>query len=325
MTVMAVPAVHDILRTMSDYSARINRVLDYMDAHLDRPLSLEDLAAHACFSPYHFLRIFYTQTGERPFELLQRLRLEKAANLLTARPDLKILDLALQCGFTNAPAFSRAFKSHFGETPSRWRASSPLVSNFGTALRKEGQESSPWIPYTEHNRGAQLWRMRKGTEERLVEVKRLESMDVAYIRYTGPYKGDALLFNRLWGDLCRKAGALELIESESLYMALYHDNPDLTDKAKLRVTLAVSTTKEFGGTDGLGRMRLEGGKYAFAHFRLNSSEYQEAWDWVYRHWLPQSGYFPDDRPSFELFPKDEGDTRDGRYPVIICIPLIAAP
>jgi len=106
---------------MSDYSSRINRVLDFMDANLDRPLTLEDLAAQACFSPYHFLRIFMTQTGETPFGLLQRLRLEKAANLLTARPDLKILDLALQCGFTNAPAFSRAFKAHFGETPSRWR------------------------------------------------------------------------------------------------------------------------------------------------------------------------------------------------------------
>lgn len=322
---MAAPRSHAILNPMSDYSSRINRVLDFMDANLDRPLTLEDLAAQACFSPYHFLRIFMTQTGETPFGLLQRLRLEKAANLLTARPDLKILDLALQCGFTNAPAFSRAFKAHFGETPSRWRSASPLVSNFGTPLSKEGQEPSPWIPYIEHTRGAQLWRMRKGTEEQLVEVKGLEGMDLAYIRYTGPYKGDAGLFERLWGDLCRKAGALDLIGSESLYMALYHDNPDLTDKSKLRVTLAVSTAKAFAGTEGLGRMRLEGGKYAFAHFRLNSSEYQEAWDWVYRHWLPQSGYYPDDRPSFELFPKDGEESRDGRYPVVICVPLIAAP
>lgn len=310
---------------MSTYASRINRVIDFMESNLDKALTLDDLAAQACFSSFHFLRIFFAQTGERPFEMLQRLRLEKSANLLKSRPDLKVIDIALQCGFGNAPAFSRAFKAQFGTTPSQWRSGSPIHSNPGTPVRKTRQEEEPWTAYLEYSQGVQLWRMRNGGEERKVEVKRLDSMTAAYIRYTGPYKGDDELFNRLWNDLCKKAGALDLIGRDSLYMAIYHDNPDLTDSGKLRVTLAVSTQKAFEPTESLQRMNIDGGKYAFVHFRLNSTEYQEAWNWVYCSWLPQSGYLPDDRPSFELFSPSDGESGDGRYPVIICVPLIAAP
>ena len=310
---------------MADYALRINRVLDYMETHIDQPLTLEELAREACFSVYHFHRIFTGCTGERPFQLLQRLRLEKAANLLSSRKDLKITDIALQCGFANTPAFSRAFKSQFGRTPSQWKSSTPQNSNLSTAESNQKQVYSDWIPYIEHIRGAQLWRMRKGSEERRVEVKTMGSMVLAYIRYTGPYKGDGGLFHRLWNDLCTRAGASDLIGPESQYLAIYHDNPELTEEDKLRVTMAVSTAADFSPSGGLGRMELEGGKYAFAHFRLNSSEYQQAWDWVYRHWLPVSGYLPGDSPAFELFPQDGEKSGDGRYPVVIAIPLVAAP
>ena len=313
------------IKGMPDYAMRINRVLDYMESRLDRPLSLEELARVACFSPYHFHRIFFTHTGERPFEYLQRLRLEKAANLLVMQTGRSVIDIALECGFGNAPAFSRAFKARFGTTPTQWRTSSCENSNMGTAPGNSGQEPSPWIPYIEYNQGRQLWRMRKGNEERIVEVKPLEPLTLAYIRYTGPYKGDGALFHNLWTSLCTQAGARDLIGPDSRYIALYHDNPDLTEKGKLRVTMGVSTDCDFEPTGRLGRMELEGGKYAFARFRLNSSEYQEAWDWVYRHWLPRSGYLPGDKPSFELFPGEEESRDDGRYPVIICIPLVAAP
>jgi len=310
---------------MSNYTARINRVLDYMEAHMDQPITLESLAREACFSVFHFHRIFYSCTGERPFELLQRLRLEKAANLLSNRPDQKVIDIALQCGFTNAPAFSRAFKARFQVNPSQWKSSSNHISNFSTVKGNMEQVQSPWIPYVEYNRGVQLWRMQNEDEERRVEVLTLDSMNLAYIRYTGPYKGDGKLFHRIWNNLCSRAGAKDLIDPESRYMAIYHDNPELTQENQLRVTVAVSTSVEFQPTEKLGRMKLEGGKYGMAHFRLNSSEYQQAWNWVYGHWLPQSGYLPGDQPSFELFPEDDQKSSDGRYPVVICIPLVAAP
>jgi len=294
-----------------------------MDSHLDQNLTLEDLAREACFSPYHFHRVFYSYVGERPFEMLQRLRLEKAAHLIQTRRSLRMIDIAYQCGFQNAAAFSRAFKLKFEKTPTQWRTSCADYSNFSTGRSNLSQERSPWIPYIKYNQGVQTWRMRKGNEERTIEVRPLDPMEIAYVRYTGTYKGDGRLFHKLWNDLTSQAGALDLINPQSQYLALYHDSPELTPQDQLRVTIGVSVTGDFPPTESLGRMTIPGGKYAFGQFYLNSSEYQEAWDWMYRHWLPQSGYVPGDLPSFELFPQEQRRSSDGRYPVVICIPLAA--
>ncbi|MBU0935494.1 MAG: AraC family transcriptional regulator [Spirochaetes bacterium] len=309
---------------MTDYTIRINRVLDYIQEHLDSALTLEELAGIACFSNFHFSRIFSIFTGETPFQLIQRLRLEKSANLLLHRPDKKIIDIALSCGFSNTAAFSRAFREYLDCTPSQWRSSCGKNSNPGIVKSKLSEECFSWQPYIEYQQGVQLWRMKKNGQERQVEVTSLAALNCAYIRYVGPYKGDALLFERLWTRLCAEAGAQELIDNDSQYLAVYHDNPELTKDSKLRVTIAVSTSKPFEGSGRLGHLWIPGGKYAIAHFRLNSSEYQEAWDWLYSQWLPQSGYLPDDRPAFEWFPQEADQSADGRNTVRICIPLIAA-
>lgn len=64
---------------------RLNRVLDYLYAHLDKDISFEQLAAEANYSPYHFARLFKQTTGESPHQYLTRLRIEKAQRLLLLR------------------------------------------------------------------------------------------------------------------------------------------------------------------------------------------------------------------------------------------------
>ncbi|HPQ54462.1 MAG TPA: AraC family transcriptional regulator [Spirochaetota bacterium] len=68
-----------------EYVSRINRVIDYIENHLDEPMTLDILAGVAHFSPYHFHRIFSSMVGEPLYKFIQRLRLEKAAtsSLLT--------------------------------------------------------------------------------------------------------------------------------------------------------------------------------------------------------------------------------------------------
>src|SRR5207302_10988331 len=70
--------------TEQSYRQRILRVLVYLQQHLDEPLPLEDLARVACFSPYHFHRVFRGMVGESVKEHVRRLRLERAAQRLTA-------------------------------------------------------------------------------------------------------------------------------------------------------------------------------------------------------------------------------------------------
>lgn len=65
--------------TWNDYQARILRVLTHIQEHLDEPLDLEALAQVACFSSFHFHRVFAAMTGETIADHVRRLRLERAA------------------------------------------------------------------------------------------------------------------------------------------------------------------------------------------------------------------------------------------------------
>jgi AraC family transcriptional regulator len=78
------------------------------------------LAAEACLSKYHFLRLFRQAFGLSPYQYIQHLRIEKARGLL-ADPNLPITDLAGLLGFDNSQSFSRLFFQKTGLYPTQYR------------------------------------------------------------------------------------------------------------------------------------------------------------------------------------------------------------
>src|SRR5436305_188409 len=107
--------------TRREYARRMNRVVDYIEEHLAEALDLQRLADVACFSPYHFHRLFHAWMGETLQAFVHRLRLERAAQLLVFDGLRSISEIALECGFSSAGTFARAFKAGFGVTASEWR------------------------------------------------------------------------------------------------------------------------------------------------------------------------------------------------------------
>ena len=105
--------------TEQDYRERMYVVLMHIQRHLDRALSLNDLAGLAHFSPFHFHRIFKGMVGESVKQYVKRLRLERGAVQLklTGRP---VLQIAHEAGYETHEAFTRAFKMRFAsETGSK--------------------------------------------------------------------------------------------------------------------------------------------------------------------------------------------------------------
>lgn len=96
-------------------------VLAWIEQHLDDPLSVETIAARANLSPYHFSRLFSAAMGRGAMAHVRGRRLVRAAQRLTADPDLRLVDLALDCGFNSQEAFTRAFARLFGVSPGRFR------------------------------------------------------------------------------------------------------------------------------------------------------------------------------------------------------------
>jgi AraC family transcriptional regulator len=107
--------------TRREYAARMNRVIDHIQKHLNDQLNLEHLAAIACFSPFHFHRLFRAWTGETLQAFVHRLRLERAAAELVFNRPMSITAIALDCGFSGSSAFARAFKEAFGVSATAWR------------------------------------------------------------------------------------------------------------------------------------------------------------------------------------------------------------
>ncbi len=103
-----------------DYVDRVNRAVDHVTRNLDQPLRLEEVAKAACFSSYHFHRIFRALMGETLAAFVKRVRLERSVYLLSHRNGASLTEIALACGFSSSSDFSRSFRAQYGAAPSRF-------------------------------------------------------------------------------------------------------------------------------------------------------------------------------------------------------------
>jgi AraC family transcriptional regulator len=100
---------------------RLRAVAEYIEEHLDGAPTLEQLAAVARLSPYHFARQFKAATGLPPHQYVILRRVEQARQLLQAGTDLSLAEVALRAGFSDQSQFSRHFKRLVGVTPGQFR------------------------------------------------------------------------------------------------------------------------------------------------------------------------------------------------------------
>jgi AraC family transcriptional regulator len=103
------------------------RIEDYIEANLEAPIRICDLAAVASLSAFHFARMFKAATGEAPHSFLQRRRMERAKRLLGGSR-MPMAELALACGFASQSHFAAAFRKQIGLTPRQYRAAAGSAS-----------------------------------------------------------------------------------------------------------------------------------------------------------------------------------------------------
>ena len=314
--------MQDTRNARAVYIARLNKVIDHIHANLEQPLSLNALADVAGFSPFHFHRIFKGLVGETLGEYVQRARLEKSASLLLYHSQDTVLQIALSCGFTSAAIFSRAFKSHFGLSPSQFRQRAKR--NPGKLESKHGQDLRRPLLYNEGSFPITL-------EERMelpmdVQIKVLPVFHVAYIRHLygyskgAPSKQIGAAFQRV----SQWARARDLLGPNTLLIGIPYDNPDITPNDKCRYDACVTIPPEVAAEGEIGVQDIPGGKYAVHKIEVSASETHkigEAVDRLYGEWLPGNGYQVDDRPSLEIY-YESHDKPAGTWIVMdYCVPV----
>lgn len=302
----------------SEYIFRINRTIDYIESNIENPMTLEELATVANFSKFHFSRLFQSIVGETPFQFILRVRLEKAATFILNNNNESISEIAYKCGFSDISIFSRNFKNYFHVSASQYRANKSNNSNLSQQDSNRHQCDEKSTPYFCPELQTIKWRtnmkLNKG-----VEVKELPKMTVAYIRHIGPYHGNDKLFESIWNKLFSWAGPRGLIGGKDFKsLVVYHNDPNVTIDDKLRMSVCITVPPETKVEGEVGKMNIEAAKYVIARFELSAQDFQEAWNWVYGQWLPTSGYQPDDKPCFEMYPEEP---KDGKFIVDICVPV----
>ena len=98
----------------------IKDALEYIDGHLDEPMSFESLAERFHFSPYYFHRMFTAIVGKAIAAYIRDRKLLRACARLASSGD-SILRIGLDCGYGSAQSFARAFHAAYGMPPSEYR------------------------------------------------------------------------------------------------------------------------------------------------------------------------------------------------------------
>jgi AraC family transcriptional regulator len=100
--------------------ARLRNVVEFVRARIGEDLSLQKMAEVAGLSVTHFSSMFRESVGESPHQFVLRQRVQCAKELLCLR-DMRMLDVALACGFKTQQHFSRVFRSIHGASPKEYR------------------------------------------------------------------------------------------------------------------------------------------------------------------------------------------------------------
>ena len=100
--------------------ARLRTIQELVHAKIEEELTLWEMAQSVGLSPAHFSRMFRKSTGETPHQFVLRTKMERAKEILRG-PEVRVLDVAVACGFKTQQHFARVFRHLCGTSPREYR------------------------------------------------------------------------------------------------------------------------------------------------------------------------------------------------------------
>ncbi|MEJ2028275.1 MAG: AraC family transcriptional regulator [Maritimibacter sp.] len=273
------------------YEKRLLRVLDHVYDHLDGDLSLDELADVAALSRFHFHRVFTAVTGETVAQFTRRVRLTRAANELVLT-DAPLDQVARICGYPNPKSFARAFREHFAQTPSAFRARGL---------------PAPALRLNEHG----------DYEMYDVSITELPARRIAGIAHKGDYMEVGRAFETAATSLAAQGHGARM----GNMVGVYYDDPSSKPADELQSFAALVVDDDAEVTPPLQVQTLLGGKYAVLRYVGPYAGLAEAYSYLFGEWLPGSGEVPRDQPPYEFYENTPMDTKPEDLVTLISVAL----
>ncbi|MBZ9746710.1 AraC family transcriptional regulator [Mesorhizobium sp. CO1-1-7] len=274
---------------LQNYHARMQRVLDHIDQHLNGNLDLDALSGIAAFSKYHFHRQFTATFGLSVHRYVQLARMKRASYRLAFRDAESVTDIAMDAGYDAPDAFARAFRQRFGQSPSSFRKS---------------PDWAPWLAAFGPMDNARSKLMHITYDHDDVTIRDVPPTPVAIMEHRGDRAtlGDTIQRFIAW----RKAAGLSPETSPTFNVFRSERIP--ANPADYSMDLCVGTDLPIDADDGqMMAGVIPGGRCAVLRVVHNTNNLEPAALYLYRDWLPASGEEARDFPiycqrHFSMFP-----------------------
>ena len=265
---------------VQNYQSRMQRVLDYIDQHLDSDLDLETVSRIAAFSKFHFHRQFMATFGLSVHRYVQLARMKRASHRLASKEAESVTEIAMDAGYDAPDAFARAFRQRFGQSPSSFRKSPDWV---------------PWLAAFGPLDNARSKLMQITYEHDDVAIRDVPPTPVAIMEHRGDRAtlGDTIQRFIDW----RKAAGLSPETSPTFNIFRSERMPAVP--ADYSMDLCVGTDRQIDPNDGQMKAGvIPGGRCAVLRVIHNTHNLEPAALFLYRDWLPASGEEARDFPIY---------------------------
>ena len=278
--------------TYNDYIQRINKVVAYINNHLDETLDLKTLANEAALSDFHFHRIFKALKGEAIGGYITRLRLEATARLLRYTA-LTIEEIAFNIGYETPASLSKAFKKQYGISPTEYR------TNKDTYIMKK-EIINPDLAL------------------KAPKIVTLEPKNLIYVALTGAYGSldYAKAYEQLWAVIKAQKLFTKGIES----ICISYDDPKITEGSLQRSDVCLAIHKSATPQEEVSCKTLAGGKYAVFFYQGCYENLSQVYDTAVR-WVIDHQYTLREEPFFEKYLNDARRTPKEKLKTEIYIPI----
>lgn len=276
------------------YNRKINIAIDIIENSYHKKVEVGQLAEVSGISLYHFHRIFKAVTGETVINYIKTFKMGKIYKSLMVS-DKKIIDIAMDLGYQNSANLARDIRKYFDCSASDIR--SGKVNPIKKGVYKEKQLNIKYL----------------GPED-------IEDRNIVYERVSSGYNTDIIsgAFKKLYNVLI--SSGCDIMKVTSL--GIGHDDPDYIDSDKCRydACIIVDNLKNMD-LSMFNSTILKGGRYASFLFEGSAGEFINAWDYIFKKWVINSSYIPDNRPHIEEYlPSDSYNS--GIYKAKLLIPIV---